>query len=447
MPPFDPTGTGAYVPVSRVKPITADFVGDATKGGNSNLQEFVDSRRMLKAPCRVATAAPLPAYTFLAAENKISGSVNGSINDTGIDGVTNLVVGNRVLIKSSSPMHWHENGIYVVTQVGSANLPFVLTRAADADADHEMVKGSTVWVTEGTTLAGTCWRLNFIGAFNLNVSPMNFDQVLVAGSGGTAPATPTYTLEPCKAATTAALAMTILNGVGTAVADGALVVDGVALQAGERVLVKDGNSNTVGGPSVVNGNGVYVVTAPGSTGSPFVLTRAAKPVFGDSTAIGHTVLVVDGAVNTGTEWFVSYTAPFMFSPLVAVAMGGDITNATHLGGIAAAEYAQKPHIVEYDGMFASLPTLDTRDTIALVDLTAFPTGQTLTVLLQDTAPTGTRVTVKDTKGLFDAKDVVVINLSGSNTIPNSVEGRSEVRLQIPFMSVTFIKTSSGWWII
>jgi hypothetical protein len=442
MSPFDPNGTGAYVPVSRVKPITADFVGDSTKGGSSNLQTFADARRMLKAPCRVATAAALPAYTRTG--NVITSDQNVSLNDAGIDGVTNLTVGNRVLLNHGA--HGRDNGIYTVSVVGSASAAFVLTRAADADANHEMVKHAIVWVTEGTTFAGTCWRLQpFTDANppNLNTDVMIFTQVPVAGTGDPPPAVPTYTLAPCTAATTGVLAMTVLNGVHTAVDNGALTVDGVDLQVGQRVLVKDG---TVAGISSMIGNGAYTVTDKGSSTTPFVLTR--DPAFAsDDAVLGNTVLVRSGAVNAGTQWFVAGASlgSFMFSPLVAFATGGDITNATHLGGVAGTEYAQKPVIVEYTGTLPSLPASQTRDTIALVDLTEFPAGQTLTVMLWDAAPVGTRVIVKDVKGLFDVKDIIVKNYGGS--VPDSVEGRTEVRLQIPFMSVTFVKASSGWWII
>lgn len=116
-------------------------------------------------------------------------------------------------------------------------------------------------------------------------------------------------------ATVAALPAVTYNngtaGVGatlTADANGALSVDGVAVNVGERVLVK----NQVSGAH----NGIYVVTAAGDGGNPFVLTRATdfdnSPsnevtkgartlITGGNTLIGKSFfLTTSGAVTIGT---------------------------------------------------------------------------------------------------------------------------------------------------
>jgi hypothetical protein len=59
------------------------------------------------------------------------------------------------------------------------------------------------------------------------------------------------------------------SGVGatlTATANGALSVDGVAVQVGQRILVKD--------EATAANNGIYVVTAKGDASNPWILTRA-----------------------------------------------------------------------------------------------------------------------------------------------------------------------------
>lgn len=92
------------------------------------------------------------------------------------------------------------------------------------------------------------------------------------------------------------------TGVGhtlTGDANGALSVDGVAVQAGDRILVK----NQVAGDD----NGIYVVTDAGSGGAPFVLTRAT-----DFDSAGEmprgACLRVRGGDRNPAKYFVHTTA-------------------------------------------------------------------------------------------------------------------------------------------
>lgn len=127
-------------------------------------------------PCRVATTAALPAHTFLA--NIMTASANGALPD--IDGVTPQV-GDRVLIKNEGSGSHLENGIYVVTAVGDASNPWILTRAADADETSEVEFGLYTLITEGTMWAGSGWRQTTIDP-TLNTDPLRFQQFTSAGT-------------------------------------------------------------------------------------------------------------------------------------------------------------------------------------------------------------------------------------------------------------------------
>jgi hypothetical protein len=92
------------------------------------------------------------------------------------------------------------------------------------------------------------------------------------------------------------------DGVGatlTADANGLLGVDGQNVVAGNRILVKDQATQAH--------NGVYVVTAAGDAGNPFVLTRSSD--FDGSPAQevngGEYVFVKEGAVNADSGFVVS----------------------------------------------------------------------------------------------------------------------------------------------
>ncbi len=93
-------------------------------------------------------------------------------------------------------------------------------------------------------------------------------------------------------------------GVGatlTATANGALTVDGTAVSASDRVLVQ--NEGTA------SHNGIYTVTATGSGGAPYVLTRAAD-MNTAAQAPGAFAFCEQGAVNAGAGFAVASPGPF-----------------------------------------------------------------------------------------------------------------------------------------
>lgn len=88
------------------------------------------------------------------------------------------------------------------------------------------------------------------------------------------------------------------SGVGktlTANANGALSVDGVAVVNGDRILVKDQATSHAD-------HGIYVVTAAGSAGAPFVLTRATDADQNAEVTANLAVFVEEGSFNQDTGW-------------------------------------------------------------------------------------------------------------------------------------------------
>lgn len=95
------------------------------------------------------------------------------------------------------------------------------------------------------------------------------------------------------------------SGVGatlTATANGALVVDGITVAAGDRVLVLY--------EAAAANNGLYVVTATGSAGAPYVLTRSTD-MNTPAQVPGTFVFVEQGAVNAASGWVVAAKGPFV----------------------------------------------------------------------------------------------------------------------------------------
>jgi hypothetical protein len=99
-----------------------------------------------------------------------------------------------------------------------------------------------------------------------------------------------------RVATAAALPANSYSGIAfTASSNGALVIDGVSVAAGDRVLVKDQTS--------AQHNGIFKVTQPGDGSHPWILTRAADMVSTGQLVRGRPVLVgADGALNAISEW-------------------------------------------------------------------------------------------------------------------------------------------------
>jgi hypothetical protein len=140
---------------------------------------YVDAARSgldVKASVRVATTAALPSFNFLS--NVITASANGALPQ--IDGVT-LVNGDRLLVKNETSANAPYNGIYVVTDIGSAGDPFILTRATDADTDIEVTAGLFTFIEEGTANSDSGWVLTTNNPITLNTTNLAFAQFSGAG--------------------------------------------------------------------------------------------------------------------------------------------------------------------------------------------------------------------------------------------------------------------------
>jgi len=107
--------------------------------------------------------------------------------------------------------------------------------------------------------------------------------------------------ESVRLATTAALATsTYDNGAGTITADanGALSIDGAAVVQGNRVLIKDQASAVQ--------NGIYTVTATGSAGAAFVLTRGPDADTAAELTGGTFFFVEEGTANADNGYVATH---------------------------------------------------------------------------------------------------------------------------------------------
>tara|TARA_R110000868_G_scaffold74293_6_gene214784 strand:+ start:3184 stop:4743 length:1560 start_codon:yes stop_codon:yes gene_type:complete len=147
----------------------------ANKGYVDSVAQGLD----VKASVRLATTGALSAYTFTTtAGGTITSNVNGALS---IDGVTPSVA-DRILVKNEVSGNAPYNGIYVVTTVGDAGTPYVLTRSTDANTSAEVTAGMFTFVEQGTSNSDTGWVLTTNNPIVLNTTGLVFAQFSGAGS-------------------------------------------------------------------------------------------------------------------------------------------------------------------------------------------------------------------------------------------------------------------------
>lgn len=177
-----PNGTGT-VDVSN-KRITS--VADPSQSQDAATKAYVDAVKTglnVKDAVMLATTAPLT----VAYSNGTSG-VGATLTNAGtqaalqLDGV-NATVGDRILVKDQAGAYALQNGIYVVTSVGSGSTNWVLTRSTDADnsPSAELAGGTFVFVQNGNTQADNGYVVTTNGAITLGVTLITWAQFSGAG--------------------------------------------------------------------------------------------------------------------------------------------------------------------------------------------------------------------------------------------------------------------------
>lgn len=134
-------------PVSDLQAATKQYVDAVATGINFH------------AACQFATTTALPSCTYNNGASGIGATLTAAVNGALSVDSTLVASNNRILIKNQ--VAGLQNGIYTVTQTGSAITPFILTRATDYDSSgtgtNEIDAGDLMLVLGGATLANTSW--------------------------------------------------------------------------------------------------------------------------------------------------------------------------------------------------------------------------------------------------------------------------------------------------
>jgi hypothetical protein len=179
-------GTVANAPVNNTDIVNKQYA-DAIASG-IHFHEAVN----------LATTAALPANTYNNGTSGVGATLTGNANGALSVDSTLTTVSERVLVKNEAA--GANNGVYTVTQVGSAGTPYILTRATDFDSVgtgvNEIDEGDFFLVTSGTANVNTAWVQQTPPPITIGTTAIVFQQfsapiTYTAGTGLNE--SPTYT--------------------------------------------------------------------------------------------------------------------------------------------------------------------------------------------------------------------------------------------------------------
>jgi len=135
-------------PVSDLQVATKQYVDSIASGLNYHQ------------PVNYASVAALPLYVYNNGASGVGATITAVANGALSFGGGSPTAGQRLLVKDEAGGNQAYNGVYTVTQAGSAGTPFILTRATDYDTSgtgtNEIDAGDYVLVLSGTN-ASTAW--------------------------------------------------------------------------------------------------------------------------------------------------------------------------------------------------------------------------------------------------------------------------------------------------
>jgi hypothetical protein len=243
-------GTVATAPVNNTDIVNKEYA-DAIASG-IHFHEAV----------ALATTAALPANTYNNGTSGVGATLTGNANGALSVDSTLTIVAERVLIKNEVTQA--NNGVYTVTQVGSAGTPYILTRATDFDSVgtgvDQIDEGDFFLVTSGTANVNTAWVQQTPPPITIGSTAIVFQQFSapITYSAGTGLSeSPAYTFNIANTAVTS-------GSYGSASSVGTFSVNaqGQLTAAASTAIAIAGTQITSGVVAVANGGtGLSTLTA------------------------------------------------------------------------------------------------------------------------------------------------------------------------------------------
>ena len=300
---FSPHGTGT-VKVPSGYEDRAGFTTDslANKAYVDQVAQGLDT----KPSTRVATTANLTA-TYSNGTAGVGATLTNSGTQAAltIDGVT-MVAADRVLVKDQSTAA--QNGIYVVTNIGSGSTNWILTRATPEDQPAELSGGAFVFVEDGTANANNGYVFTHTG--NPTFGTTALDVAQFSGTGQI----------------TAGAALTKTgNQMDVAVDDSSIEVNADALRVKALGITNAMLAGSIDGAKIED----FVFTDESSTQGAVQIGNAMEFLAGEginTTASGGTLTIAGELASTSNIGVASFSSDnFTVS-------SGDVTVTTIDGG-------------------------------------------------------------------------------------------------------------------
>jgi hypothetical protein len=279
------TGTITTAPTSGTDIVNKDYADSIAAGLNYHQ------------PVNYASTTTLPAYTYNNGSSGVGATITATANGALSLGGGSPTATQRVLIKNEVSGNAAYNGIYVVTQAGTAGTPFILTRATDYDTSgsgtNEIDQGDYVLVISGT-LASTAWVQQTplpitVGTTALTFIQFNAPITYSAGTGLNE--SPAFTFNIANTGVTSAsygLAASVptiaINAQGqiTSASNTAIAIAASQVTSGTLAIAQGGTNSsataTAGGAAYGTGT-AFAFTAAGTAGQVLTSNGASAPTW------------------------------------------------------------------------------------------------------------------------------------------------------------------------
>ena len=245
------------------------------------------------AAAKYTTTAALPSFTATGTPKVLTATANGAL---GVDSNT-PAVNDRIGVVYETGGNQKYNGLYIVTTVGTAGTPWVLTRSTDADTSAELPSGSQWWTTSGTVNGGSSWILTTPDPITLDTTALTFVQ-----NGGT------QNISAGNGIDKTGNVVSVMIGASTTYTAGAIVYAATTTTLSGAQLTGILKGNGASAPTAVTGT-VNVMAKWGTSGT----TLTTSSLTDDGSTVSTTVDVMpsaDSARNLGSTslaWLATYS--------------------------------------------------------------------------------------------------------------------------------------------